>query len=179
MAGLSTLHGRPMRALAELAGLVGAEITGVMGAAVGAAVAAIGWPPAVVVGVVLVPVLAAGAGPFGYDMAQSWVPEDERPPMAVPGSRAAAHIAGVAGALAVILAMSALAFVTRSVFAGVLSFVAVLSLPYQAAVGRGVAIRRSSHAGPLLAVSSVAGLCAALAFWLVVLSFMGRWIGDD
>jgi hypothetical protein len=69
--------------------LLGAEITGTIAVALCGVLLALAAPTAWIPLIVL-PVILAGAGPVGYDMAQSWVPEDERLPAAAAGLLAVA-----------------------------------------------------------------------------------------
>ena len=93
--------------------MLGAEITGTIGFAAAASLLAV-TAPTVWVPWIALPVILAGAGPVGYDMSQSWVPEDERLPAAAAGFRAAVHAAGVAAALMVGLAVVGVAQAYRA-----------------------------------------------------------------
>ena len=169
------VHGRPLRALAELSGFVGAEITGAMGFAIAAGLIATNWVPTTLAGVILLPVLMAGAGPVGYDMAQSWVPEDEK----APAFRPSAHAAGVAAALLLMLAYLGVAVAMPGERAAVLFMVTLFGLPYLAVMGRRLADRTLSDSPTLLPVSLVIVVGAAPAIVFVYLMFIGRLIGDD
>lgn len=164
--------------MSELAGLLGAEITGTVAVALAGVLLALTAPTAWVP-LIGLPILLAGAGPVGYDMAQSWVPEDERLPDAPAGSRAAVHAAGVAGALVLAGAAVVIANAAPSGPTAMLAMLAFLGIPYLGAVGRNVAVRRlpGSKAVLPLALAVIVAAAPALLFGCALL--LGGLIGDD
>lgn len=172
------LRGRPLRVLSELAGLLGAEITGTIAVALAGLVLAVTLPMAWIPWLAL-PVLLAGAGPVGFDMAQSWVPDDERVPSAPPGRRAAVYSAGVAGALVLAGALIGIAGAAPSPPTVTTAMVALLGLPYLAAVGRNLAVRTLSASKAVLPVALTVIVIAAPALFLAFAVLLGRFVGDD
>ena len=175
---VARLRGRPLRIVSEAAGLLGAEITGTIGFAAGACLLALTAPTAWVPWIAL-PVVLAGAGPVGYDMAQSWVPEDERLPPAAPGLRAAVHAIAVAAALVLALAVVGVAGAAPSAPTIVSATVALLGLPYLTAVARNLAVPRVSASKAVLplAIGVIVAAAPALLFGCALL--LGRLIGED
>ena len=175
---VGSLHGPPLRLLSELAGLLGAEITGTIAFAAGAGLLAL-VAPTVWVPFVALPVVLAGAGPVGYDMAQSWVPDDERLPSAAAGFRVAVHAAGVAAALVVALVVIGVADAAPGPLTVGMATLAFLGLPYLAAVGRNLAVNRLSGLKALLPVALAVILVAAPALFYAGALLLGQTIGDD
>ncbi|HET7722085.1 MAG TPA: hypothetical protein VFK43_19090 [Acidimicrobiales bacterium] len=167
------LRGRPLRILSELAGLLGSEITGTSGFAAAAGLLAVA-APTVWVPFLALPVVLAGAGPVGYDMAQSWVPDDERLPSAAAGFRAAVHTAGVAAALIVGLAVFGVAAGVPSTPTAMMAMIVFLGLPYLAAVGRNLAVRTLSGAKAVLPIALVVIVVAAPALFFCGALLLGR-----
>ena len=174
---VGSLRGLPLRLLSELSGLLGAEITGTIGFAAFAGVLALITPTAWVPFIAL-PVVLAGAGPVGYDMAQSWVPDDERLPSAA-GSRVAVHAAGVAAALVLALVVLGFAGAAPSGPTVVMATLVFLGLPYLAAVGRNLAVNRLSGLKALLPLALGVILVAAPALFFAGVLLIGQTIGDD
>lgn len=175
---VAIVRGRPLRVLSELAGLLGAEITGTIAVALAGVVLALTLPTAWLP-LIGLPVVLAAAGPAGYDMAQSWVPEDERLPAALAGFRIAAHAAGVAGALLLAGAVVGVANVAPSGPTGVMAMLAFVGLPYLAAVGRNVAARRVSSSKAVLPIALAVILAAAPVLFFVCALLLGRLFGGD
>jgi hypothetical protein len=175
---VASIRGRPLRALSELAGLLGAEILGAAGFGLAAGLLALTaqttWVP-----VIALPVVLALAGPVGYDLAQSWVPEDERLPSAPFGFRAAVHAAGVAGALVLAGAVAGVAGAAPSPPTVTVAMLALLGLPYLAAVGRNVAVRTLSSSKAVLPVALAVIVAAAPALFFAFAVLLGRLFGDD
>lgn len=172
------VRGRPLRILSELAGLLGAEITGTIGFAACAGLFAL-IAPTTWVPFVALPVVLAAAGPAGYDMAQSWVPEDERLPDAPAGFRVAVHAAGVAAALLLAGAVVAVANVAPSGPTAMMAMLVFLGLPYLAAVSRNVAVWRLSGSKALLPAALGVIVAAAPALFFGGALILGRLSGDD
>lgn len=175
---VASLRGRPLRVLSELTGLLGAEITATIGFAACAGLLALTAPRAWVPWILL-PVVLAGAGPVGYDMAHSWVPEDERLPAVPAGSRAAVHTAGVAAALSLALAVVGAAAAAPSRATGMMAMIALFGLPYLAAVGRNMAVPRVSGSKAVLPLSVAVIVVAGPALLFACAFLLGRVIGDD
>lgn len=175
---VASLRGRPLRLLSELAGLLGAEITGTIAVALCGVLLALAAPRAWVP-LIALPVVLAGAGPVGYDMAQSWVPEERRRPAAAAGFRVAVHAAGLAAALVFAVAVVGVAGAAPSAPTLVIATLALLGLPYLTAVARNLAVPRVS--GPKavlpLAVGVIVAAAPALLFGYALL--LGRLIGED
>ncbi len=161
------------------AGIFGAEVVGAAGFAVGAAMIATDWFPMAMAGIVLLPVLAAAGGPFGYDMAQSWVPEEERGPRAVAGSRAAAHAAGVAAALLLVVSCLGVAVALPTSPTVALFALSLFGLPCLAVLGRRLVIRSFSDSVTLLPVSLVVIVGATPALVFLYMLLLGRFMGED
>ena len=175
---VARLRGRPLRVLSELAGVFGAEVTGTIAFAAGVGLLALSTPSVWVPWIAL-PVVLAGAGPVGYDMAQSWVPEDERLPSAAAGFRAAVHAAGLAAALVLALVVVGVAGAAPSGPTVALATAAFLGLPYLTAVGRNVAVRTLSGSRAVLPLALVVIVAAAPALFFCGALLLGRVIGDD
>jgi hypothetical protein len=175
---VASLRGRPLRVLSELAGLLGAEITGTIAVALAGVPLALMFPTAWVPWIAM-PVVLAGAGPVGYDMAQSWVPEDERLPAAAAGFRLAVHAVGVAGSLVLAGAVMVVANAALTWPTGMMAMLAFLGLPYLAAVGRNVAVRRLPRAKAVLPIAVTGIVVAALALLFAGALLLGRLFGGD
>lgn len=172
------LRGRRLRVLSELAGWFGAEITGTIAVALAGLLLATTVPTAWVP-LLALPLVLAGAGPIGYDMAQSWVPDDERLPAVPTGFRLAAHAAGVAGALVVTGGVFVVANAALSGPTAMTAGLALLGLPYLAAVGRNLAVRTLSGSKAVLPAAIAVMLLAAPALFYAGALLLGRLFGDD
>lgn len=161
-------------------GFLGAEIVGAAGFALGAGLLAFDLAGPAIAGVVLAPVLVAAGGPLGYDLATWWV-DDERAGRAEPGSRAAVHVAGVAGALFVFLVCLGVSAAAPTWPTAYLFLAGLGGLPVLAVAGRRLALRfvGSTTLLPMSLVATVVLSLAVVGGYIVWVARMFDAYGGD